>query len=699
MNLRVILFLLAVVVLILCVTGAKIKNNNMQKLIKCSVPLVLFVTLILCMSKNVEPYCDLPATTLMDKYNALSDASKDAVNNASPIRDNRMGFGPSIGVNNWKGSNCNNQSSLWTGSPLVAPVRFELPTGQSVDQSIADDCSLACKSKAMRDDSIAGDSNESVDYASGSDAAVCLQNLRNAIAIGTSDPVYTSENFYRADYLSRYINSSGEVTDAGRGPGLLDDVCKRMRDAPSAEDRECLGLDLPISPGSAGYEISCPGLSSAFETAVNNEYILDCNEAWSGCNIDCSRTPIDNYRGIGSCITQPACPAGEDACPSVPVVQDRDCEGTWTCDRNCVAQFTQRTAPSGSGRACPAAPTCRGGMGDCPRIVPGTVTFSHESLPIEGTTFTLYKMYVNLDTNVHRNMYALAFREPQDQFPRITKSVEVPYSGGSLTQAEITTINALILSGNGVGNATTIMNAAGGTAGLSSTENDALKNSSFITISEPNNPPSSASISSIGLNTLQWLSGEDILQGNSGTPTGAGAGGALFYMDPGSGPSPSDGRVFIGQLLIDQDDSNWSQENTLPVSFTAQGKNKNGSDWQAPVTSVIQNQTGEIQQSLELEVSGEVGDSLRRISCYIADGFTAGETCPANQGCGPIDSSVIQDVRDSTYTELYPDADFAEEILTGLQQSIADQFGIDMSSVVVDIPTEQIDCSQPITMP
>ena len=66
------------------------------------------------------------------------------------------------------------------------------------------------------------------------------------------------------------------------------------------------------------------------------------------------------------------------------------------------------------------------------------------------------------------------------------------------------------------------------------------------------------------------MNGRDILRGDPGSVTGAGGGGALFYMDPDSGPSPSDGRVFIGQLLIDQDDPNWSLENTLPVSFTAQ---------------------------------------------------------------------------------------------------------------------------------
>ena len=56
-----------VVVLFLCVTGAKVKNKNMQKLVKCSVPLVLFVALMLCMSKTVEPYCD--PTDVVDALN------------------------------------------------------------------------------------------------------------------------------------------------------------------------------------------------------------------------------------------------------------------------------------------------------------------------------------------------------------------------------------------------------------------------------------------------------------------------------------------------------------------------------------------------------------------------------------------------------------------------------------------------------
>jgi len=60
MNSRVIIFLLAVVVLILCVTSANIKNKNMGKLVKYSVPIVLFVALIMCMSKTVEPYCPWP---------------------------------------------------------------------------------------------------------------------------------------------------------------------------------------------------------------------------------------------------------------------------------------------------------------------------------------------------------------------------------------------------------------------------------------------------------------------------------------------------------------------------------------------------------------------------------------------------------------------------------------------------------------
>lgn len=690
MNLRVILFLLAVVVLILCVTGAKIKNNNMQKLIKCSVPLVLFVALMLCMSKNIEPYCEAPRTTVIDKYNDLSDASKDAVNNSSPIRNNRMGFGPNIAVNNWKGGECNNQSVNWSGSPLTGIGGFSLPTGQTInDPSIALNCSTACNSKALRDNSSAGDSNESVDYGRDSEAAVCLQNLRNATD-STGQPVYTPENFGRAPFMSRYINSRGEVSDPGRGPGLLQDVCNRLKDAPSAEDRECLGLDLGTTPGTSGYEMSCPGLSSAFEDAVDDEYMLNCNEAWSGCNIDCSRTPIDNYRGFGNCSAMPLCQAGDGACPSVPVVQDRDCEGTWTCDSDCVAQFNERVSRSGSGAACPTAPTCTGGMDDCPLIVLGAVTFSHESLHIEGTTFTLYKMYVNLDTSIHRNMYALAFREPQEQFPRITKSTDVTYSSGSLSTSEAAMAETLIEI-NTLGNASNIMN---GVSSIPENINDALIHSSFITISEPaaGSAPSQSSMSSIGLNAGAWMNGQDILRGGDG-PTG----GALFYMNPSDGPSPSDGRVFIGQLLIDQNDPDWSSGDTLPVSFTAQGESLNGSDWQAQVTGEIQKQTGQIQQSIDLEVSEEVGDSLRRISCYYHDQIVSEDTCAANQGCGPIDSDVIQGVRASTYTELYSDADFAELELMGMQQIIANQLGIPVSEVETDIG--QIDCSQPIIMP
>jgi hypothetical protein len=89
MNLRVILFLLVVVVLFLCVTGAKIKNKNMQNLVKCSVPLVLFVALILCMSKTVEPYCDLNATgTGVDTLiNALNDPTTYSAQQYSALID------------------------------------------------------------------------------------------------------------------------------------------------------------------------------------------------------------------------------------------------------------------------------------------------------------------------------------------------------------------------------------------------------------------------------------------------------------------------------------------------------------------------------------------------------------------------------------------------------------------------------------
>ena len=71
MNLKVILFLIAVVVLFLCVTGFKSKNKGVQKLTKISVPLVLLITLVLCMSKTVEPYCDVKGRRDMDNLSRV----------------------------------------------------------------------------------------------------------------------------------------------------------------------------------------------------------------------------------------------------------------------------------------------------------------------------------------------------------------------------------------------------------------------------------------------------------------------------------------------------------------------------------------------------------------------------------------------------------------------------------------------------
>lgn len=57
-----------------------------------------------------------------------------------------------------------------------------------------------------------------------------------------------------------------------------------------------------------------------------------------------------------------ACVPGQDFCPA-----DASCKGTWSdCDANCERQFTQTTAQSGDGDACPPAPVCSPGVEACP---------------------------------------------------------------------------------------------------------------------------------------------------------------------------------------------------------------------------------------------------------------------------------------------------------------------------------------------
>lgn len=280
MNLRVILFLLAVVVLILCVTGAKIKNKNMQKLIKCSVPLVLFTALILCMSKNVEPYCSAP-TAAITTFNTLSPASKENVNKKSPLNENNMGFGPTnlAGVagyetilSNWVGSDCSGTSEYWIGDETTAAssnVGFK--TGINAEPSTTATCRDACGQVSERDKE--GDRSEYYELNATDDNGRPTNAAECILAVGgDSNDIFTEANFGRFAVLrdyGRFTSDGVTVLDPDQGRVMLDHICDKMDGAPSEENRRCLGLDL--TPGEEGYEKSCPGLWQAFVNAVADE--------------------------------------------------------------------------------------------------------------------------------------------------------------------------------------------------------------------------------------------------------------------------------------------------------------------------------------------------------------------------------------------------------------------------------------------
>ena len=287
MNLRVILFLLAVVVLILCVTGAKIKNKNMQKLIKCSVPLVLFTALILCMSKNVEPYCAAPDMTTFD---ALPQDSKEKVNANSPINENNMGFGPTnltgyeTSLSNWMGSECNGTSEYWRGDDTTAAISTGgFKSGISAPAATIQTCRDACGQVSKRDK--IGDGSQFYELNAEFDgeptnAAECI------LAVGGDNSIFTPRNFgprAQRDY-TRFTPDGGTTLRPDQGRVILNHICDKMDGAPSEEDRRCLGLDLSTSQGDEGYEKSCPGLWLAFENAVADETPDTCGSV----NYDCT---------------------------------------------------------------------------------------------------------------------------------------------------------------------------------------------------------------------------------------------------------------------------------------------------------------------------------------------------------------------------------------------------------------------------
>jgi hypothetical protein len=87
---------------------------------------------------------------------------------------------------------------------------------------------------------------------------------------------------------------------------------------------------------------------------------------WGACASNCKRPWTQSTAPSGNgkaCPTiSPSCAAGEGACPA-----DIDCTGTWSeCSVDCKRDWTLTTAKSGNGKSCPKEPTCNHGDHLCP---------------------------------------------------------------------------------------------------------------------------------------------------------------------------------------------------------------------------------------------------------------------------------------------------------------------------------------------
>ena len=269
MNFKVILFLLAVVVLFLCVTGAKVKNKNMNKLIKCSVPLVLFVALMLCMSKTVEPYCEYDQVVL-GQYTALQLASQTTVNNASPLIDasgaavDKMGFGSATGPTGWAGSECENNSASYgpTATPTTGSVFTNIDAASQPSTETTRTCWNACEQFAQRATTRDGLNN----YEMGTSAVDCIE------ALDGDDPNWTNwVDDEMKELMDAYItgppgNRVIARRDLSMGQDMLLTICENMNGV-VIDGAEISNSDCVLS-GNKDDPLTCANLSTAFETAV-----------------------------------------------------------------------------------------------------------------------------------------------------------------------------------------------------------------------------------------------------------------------------------------------------------------------------------------------------------------------------------------------------------------------------------------------
>jgi hypothetical protein len=302
MNLKVILFLLAVVVLFLCVTGAKIKNKNMQKLIKCSVPLVLFVALMLCMSKTVEPYCNKLTVTsgelLRSKRDRLwmtTQAQQDLINAAADNVDlTQMGLGPWDRsdddpmlpfVDAWGGNSCGGLASGYEyvrkGVGVGTYLRDHRQWGSSgaVRANVAPQCLNPCRMLYAQDsmeDSYKGPSTLQPTLAPG-EAYECILAAKNEPTFYDTVDSRPFEQYLDFEHLP-FKND-----DAESGDWALKTICEEGLGFPDYDDDQsvidCLGMSTPTNAeGIAGIDLYCSNIMASFDDVVAGVGPFLCDE-------------------------------------------------------------------------------------------------------------------------------------------------------------------------------------------------------------------------------------------------------------------------------------------------------------------------------------------------------------------------------------------------------------------------------------
>ena len=326
MNFRVILFLLAVIVLILCASGAKIKNKNMQKLIKCSVPIVLFIALILCMSKTVEPYCEFTEEQI-EGLQLLSSQSLSYINDQSPVAGQGVmgfyfdsdrlvddyGIGESKeaveavynSLSNWKGDSCNGKSSNYIGfgGANVVPAQktndvlsaFNKRSGASPQEltNASSYCQGACSEMALGYE----------DLGEGTNTYNCIVSLRNLDVFNDTNGL---QNFSEDILEEALAYLEGEYDDYGAE--VIYSICEKLGEGDDAAvtelstgERECLSLGNPDS------QYSCENMRETLTNLITGEAELGCPPTDpNSCTQDCSdrRGPNwDEWQGL----SQQAC--------------------------------------------------------------------------------------------------------------------------------------------------------------------------------------------------------------------------------------------------------------------------------------------------------------------------------------------------------------------------------------------------------